>query len=106
MDYNDRVEKEWRHFFPQQSKFNGVSTKGHHLGWGKYLGTLAIMIDYLKAYGLDDEYKKYSTVVKKRWDRHDRLSYREINEMKAEVLALLPVDVQRKFTMKNGMFTR
>lgn len=49
------VEKDWRHFFPQQSKFNGISTKGHHLGWGKYLGTLAIMIDYLKACGLDDE---------------------------------------------------
>lgn len=106
MDYNDKVEKEWRHFFPQQSKFNGVSTKGHHLGWGKYLGTLAIMIDYLKACGLVDEYNKYRSVVKKRWDEHDRLSYREINAMKKEVLALLPVDVQRKFTMKDGTFTR
>lgn len=106
MDYNDRVEKEWRHFFPQQSKFNGISTKGHHLGWGKYLGTLAIMIDYLKAYGLIDEYNKYHSVVKKRWDEHDRLSYREINAMKKEVLALLPLDVQRKFTMKDGTFTR
>lgn len=46
MDNN--VEKAWVRFFPQHSKFNGVSTKGHHLGWGKYLGTLAIMIDYLK----------------------------------------------------------
>lgn len=45
---NDVIEKEWKHFFPQQSKFNGISTKGHHLGWGKYLGTLAIMIDYLR----------------------------------------------------------
>lgn len=103
MDYN---EKEWRHFFPQQSKFNGVSTKGHHLGWGKYLGTLAIMIDYLKACGLYDEYEKYRSVVKKRWDEHDRLSYREINAMKKEVLALLPVDVQRKFTIRPGVYTR
>lgn len=30
MDNN--VEKAWVRFFPQQSKFNGVSTKGHHLG--------------------------------------------------------------------------
>ena len=98
--------KDWRHFFPQQSKFNGISTKGHHLGWGKYLGTLAIMIDYLKAYGLDDEYEKYRSVVKDRWDRHDRLSKREINEMKKEVLSLLPVDVQRKFTFRPGVYTR
>lgn len=103
MDYN---EKEWRHFFPQQSKFNGVSTKGHHLGWGKYLGTLAIMIDYLKACGLDDEYEKYRSVVKKRWDNWDRLSTKEINDMKKEVLALLPVDVQRKFTIKPGVYTK
>lgn len=103
MDYN---EKEWRHFFPQQSKFNGVSTKGHHLGWGKYLGTLAIMIDYLKACGLNDEYEKYRSVVKKRWDEYDRLSYREINAMKKEVLALLPVDVQRKFTIRDGVYTK
>ena len=102
----DKVEKGWVHFFPQQSKFNGMSTKGHHLGWGKYLGTLAIMIDYLKAYGLDDEYKKYSTVVKKRWDKHDRLSPRQINKMKGEVLALLPVDVQRKFTLSPGVYTK
>ena len=102
----DKVEKGWVHFFPQQSKFKGMSTKGHHLGWGKYLGTLAIMIDYLKAYGLDDEYKKYSTVVKKRWDKHDRLSPRQINKMKGEVLALLPVDVQRKFTIRPGVYTR
>lgn len=102
----DTVEKGWVHFFPQQSKFNGISTKGHHLGWGKYLGTLAIMIDYLKACGLDDEYDKYSSKVKKRWDKHDRLSQKEINAMKKEVLSLLPVDVQRKFTMKSGEFTR
>lgn len=106
MDNNDRVEKEFRHFFPQQSKFNGVSTKGHHLGWGKYLGTLAIMIDYLKACGLDDEYDKYSSVVKKRWDNWDRLSKKEIEEMKTEVLSLLPVDVQKKFTIKPGVYTR
>lgn len=104
MDNN--VEKAWVRFFPQQSKFNGISTKGHHLGWGKYLGTLAIMIDYLKACGLDEEYEKYRSVVKDRWDRHDRLSYREINAMKKEVLSLLPVDVQKKFTMKDGTFTR
>lgn len=103
---NDVIEKEWRHYFPQQSKFNGISTKGHHLGWGKYLGTLAIMIDYLKAYGLMDEYNKYRSVVKKRWDEHDRLSYREINEMKKEVLSLLPVDVQRKFTIRPGVYTK
>lgn len=102
----DNVEKGWVHFFPQQSKFNGMSTKGHHLGWGKYLGTLAIMIDYLKAYGLDEEYNKYSSVVKKRWDKHDRLSPRQINKMKGEVLALLPVDVQRKFTLSPGVYTR
>ena len=102
----DNVEKGWVHFFPQQSKFNGMSTKGHHLGWGKYLGTLAIMIDYLKAYGLDDEYNKYSSVVKDRWDRHDRLSYREIEKMKGEVLSLLPVDVQRKFTIRPGVYTK
>lgn len=103
MDYN---EKEWRHFFPQQSKFNGVSTKGHHLGWGKYLGTLAIMIDYLKACGLYDEYKKYRSVVKERWDNYDRLSPKEINDMKKEVLSLLPVDVQRKFTIIDGVYTK
>ena len=104
MDNN--VEKAWVRFFPQQSKFNGISTKGHHLGWGKYLGTLAIMIDYLKAYGLVDEYNKYRSVVKKRWDEHDRLSYRGINEMKKEVLSLLPVDVQRKFTIRPGVYTK
>ena len=103
---NDVIEKEWRHFFPQQSKFNGISTKGHHLGWGKYLGTLAIMIDYLKACGLDDEYEKYRSVVKKRWDNWDRLSPKEINDMKKEVLSLLPVDVQRKFTIRPGVYTR
>ena len=102
----DKVEKGWVHFFPQQSKFNGVSTKGHHLGWGKYLGTLAIMIDYLKACGLDEEYDKYSSVVKKRWDKHDRLSKTEIKEMQEEVLALLPVDVQKKFTIRPGVYTR
>ena len=103
---DNKVEKGWVHFFPQQSKFKGMSTKGHHLGWGKYLGTLAIMIDYLKACGLDDEYKKYSSVVKKRWDKHDRLSTRQINKMKGEVLALLPYDVQRKFTIRPGVYTR
>ena len=103
---DNKVEKGWVHFFPQQSKFKGISTKGHHLGWGKYLGTLAIMIDYLKACGLDDEYNKYRSVVKKRWDTHDSLSYREINAMKKEVLALLPVDVQRKFTIRPGVYTR
>lgn len=102
----DTVEKGWVHFFPQKSKFNGISTKGHHLGWGKYLGTLAIMIDYLKACGLDDEYDKYSSVVKKRWDEHDRLSKSEIKDMQEEVLALLPYDVQRKFTLKPGVYTR
>lgn len=101
-----KVENGWVHFFPQQSKFNGMSTKGHHLGWGKYLGTLAIMIDYLKACGLDDEYKKYSTVVKKRWDKHDRLNKYQIEKMKGEVLSLLPVDVQRKFTIRPGVYTR
>ena len=106
MDYNDRVEKEWRHFFPQQSKFNGISTKGHHLGWGKYLGTLAIMIDYLKACGLDEEYEKYRSVVKKRRDEHDRLSRKEIRDMQEEVLSLLPVDVQRKFTIRPGVYTK
>lgn len=104
MDNN--VEKAWVRFFPQQSKFNGMSTKGHHLGWGKYLGTLAIMIDYLKACGLDEEYDKYSSVVKKRWDKHDRLSKAEIKEMQGEVLALLPYDVQRKFTIRPGVYTR
>lgn len=64
------------------------------------------MIDYLKACGLDDEYDKYSSVVKKRWDRYDRLSNKEINEMKKEVLSLLPVDVQRKFTLHPGVYTR
>lgn len=64
------------------------------------------MIDYLKACGLDDEYEKYRSVVKDRWDRHDRLSKREINEMKKEVLSLLPVDVQRKFTFRPGVYTR
>lgn len=103
---DNKVEKGWVHFFPQQSKFKGMSTKGHHLGWGKYLGTLAIMIDYLKACGLNDEYDKYSSVVKKRWDEYDRLSYREINAMKKEVLSLLPVDVQRKFTIRPGVYTR
>lgn len=102
----DTVEKGWVRFFPQQSKFNGISTKGHHLGWGKYLGTLAIMIDYLKACGLDEEYEKYRSVVKKRWDEHDRLSKREINAMKKEVLSLLPVDVQRKFTIRPGVYTK
>ena len=104
MDNN--VEKAWVRFFPQQSKFNGMSTKGHHLGWGKYLGTLAIMIDYLKACGLDDEYDKYSSVVKDRWDKHDRLSKTEIKEMQGEVLALLPYDVQKKFTIRPGVYTR
>lgn len=104
MDNN--VEKAWVRFFPQQSKFNGISTKGHHLGWGKYLGTLAIMIDYLKACGLKEEYEKYRSVVKDRWDRHDRLSYREIEKMKGEVLSLLPVDVQRKFTIRPGVYTK
>ena len=103
---DNKVEKAWVRFFPQESKFNGISTKGHHLGWGKYLGTLAIMIDYLKACGLDEEYEKYRSVVKKRWDEHDRLSYREINEMKKEVLSLLPVDVQRKFTIRPGVYTK
>lgn len=103
---DNKVEKAWVRFFSQQSKFNGISTKGHHLGWGKYLGTLAIMIDYLKACGLDDEYDKYSSVVKKRWDEHDRLSKKEIEEMKSEVLSLLPYDVQRKFTLKPGVYTR
>ena len=103
---DNKVEKAWVRLFPQQSKFNGISTKGHHLGWGKYLGTLAIMIDYLKACGLDEEYEKYRSVVKDRWDRHDRLSYREINEMKKEVLSLLPYDVQRKFTIKPGVYTK
>lgn len=102
----DNVEKGWVHFFPQQSKFKGVSTKGHHLGWGKYLGTLAIMIDYLKACGLDDEYEKYHSVVKSRWDNWDRLSKKEIEEMKKEVLSLLPYDVQRKFTIKPGVYTK
>lgn len=102
----DTVEKGWVRFFPQQSKFNGISTKGHHLGWGKYLGTLAIMIDYLKACGLDEEYEKYRSVVKKRWDEHDRLSKREINAMKKEVLSLLPVDVQRKFTIRHCVYTK
>ena len=102
----DTVEKGWVHFFPQQSKFKGMSTKGHHLSWGKYLGTLAIMIDYLKACGLDDEYEKYSSVVKKRWDEHDRLSKSEIKEMQGEVLALLPYDVQKKFTIRPGVYTR
>ena len=104
MDNN--VEKAWVRFFPQQSKFNGISTKGHHLGWGKYLGTLAIMIDYLKACGLDEEYEKYRSVVKKRWDEHDRLSKYQIEKMKGEVLSLLPVDVQRKFTIHPGVYTR
>lgn len=104
MDNN--VEKAWVRFFPQKSKFNGISTKGHHLGWGKYLGTLAIMIDYLKACGLDEEYEKYRAVVKDRWDIHDMLSKREINEMKKEVLSLLPVDVQRKFTIRPGVYTK
>lgn len=103
---DNKVEKGWVHFFPQQSKFKGMSTKGHHLGWGKYLGTLAIMIDYLKACGLDEEYDKYSTVVKKRWDTYDRLSRKEIRDMQEEVLALLPVDVQRKFTIRPGVYTR
>lgn len=103
---NDVIEKEWRHFFLQQSKFNGISTKGHHLCWGKYLGTLAIMIDYLKACGLDEEYDKYSSKVKKRWDKHDRLSRKEIRDMQEEVLSLLPVDVQRKFTIRPGVYTR
>lgn len=103
---DNKVEKAWVRFFPQQSKFKGMSTKGHHLGWGKYLGTLAIMIDYLKACGLDDEYNKYRSVVKKRWDTHDRLSYREIEAMKKEVLSLLPVDVQRKFTIRPGVYTK
>lgn len=102
----DTVEKGWVHFFPQQSKFKGMSTKGHHLGWGKYLGTLAIMIDYLKACGLDEEYEKYSSVVKDRWDRYDRLSRKEIKEMQGEVLALLPYDVQKKFTIRPGVYTR
>jgi len=102
----DTVEKGWVRFFPQQSKFNGVSTKGHHLGWGKYLGTLAIMIDYLKACGLVDEYNKYRSVVKKRWDEHDRLSRKEIRDMQEEVLSLLPVDVQRKFTIRPGVYTK
>ena len=100
------VKEGWVRFFPQQSKFNGISTKGHHLGWGKYLGTLAIMIDYLKACGLNDEYEKYRSVVKDRWDRWDRLSQKEINEMKKEVLSLLPVDVQRKFTIRPGVYTK
>lgn len=104
MDNN--VEKAWVRFFPQQSKFNGISTKGHHLGWGKYLGTLAIMIDYLKACGLDEEYEKYRSVVKKRWDEHDRLSKKEIKDMQGEVLALLPYDVQRKFTIRPGVYTK
>lgn len=103
---DNKVEKGFVHFFPQQSKFKGMSTKGHHLGWGKYLGTLAIMIDYLKACGLDEEYEKYSTVVKKRWDNWDRLSKKEIEEMKGEVLSLLPVDVQMKFTIRPGVYTR
>lgn len=100
----DTVVKEgWVRFFPQQSKFNGISTKGYHLGWGKYLGTLAIMIDYLKACGLDEEYEKYRSVVK---DRHDRLSRKEIRDMQEEVLSLLPVDVQRKFTIRPGVYTK
>ena len=45
-------------------------------------------------------------MVKDRWDRHDRLSKREINEMKKEVLSLFPVDVQRKFTFRPGVYTR
>ena len=103
----DTVVKEgWVRFFPQQSKFNGISTKGHHLGWGKYLGTLAIMIDYLKACGLDEEYDKYSSKVKKRWNKHDRLNKYQIEKMKGEVLSLLPVDVQRKFTIRPGVYTR
>lgn len=64
------------------------------------------MIDYLKACGLNEEYEKYRSVVKDRWDRHDRLSYREINAMKKEVLSLLPVDVQRKFTIRPGVYTK
>lgn len=103
---DNKVEKAWVRFFPQQSKFNGISTKGHHLGWGKYLGTLAIMIDYLKACGLDEEYDKYSSKVKKRWDKHDRLNKYQIEAMKKEVLSLLPVDVQRKFTIRPGVYTK
>ena len=63
------------------------------------------MIDYLKACGLDDEYDKYSSVVRMRWQKRDRLSKKEIKDMKEEVLALLPYDVQRKFTLSPGVYT-
>lgn len=50
--------------------------------------------------------KKYRSVVKKRWDEHDRLNKYQIEKMKGEVLSLLPVDVQRKFTIRPGVYTR
>lgn len=59
------------------------------------------MIDYLKACGLNEEYEKYRSVVKDRWDRHDRLSRKEIRDMQEEVLSLLFV---QEYILNKGVF--
>ena len=47
-----------------------------------------------------------STLLKLRRDKHDRLNKYQIEAMKKEVLSLLPVDVQRKFTIRPGVYTK
>lgn len=79
-----------------------VRTIGYHSSWGKYLGTLAIMIDYLKALDLT-KYNHYRDLVKSR--KYKRLTDEEILALKKEILADMPIDIQRKFTFGNGDIT-
>lgn len=100
VDYRDVVHKTV--YLPRGryneniTEFRG--TKGYRNTWGKYVGNLAVMLEYLK-YQRPELFNKYNKMLcRSNKSRHTRLSDKELHELKEEVVVLLKPETQRKFS--------
>lgn len=76
-------------------------TKGYRHSYGKYVGTLAIMMDYLKFQDIT-AYNKYNKMIIAR--KTNKFTHDELKKIKYEVLSYLSDDTRRKFLI-NGEVT-
>lgn len=76
---------------------NYRGSKGYNTKWGRYVGTVGVMLDYLQ-YQRPDRYNFYDMLLTHHSKRSvPNLTVDELNKLMLEIWELLDYDTQRKF---------
>lgn len=81
---------------------NAVYCSGYDYSYGKYVGCLTMMLAYLKALK-HPKWSYYHELLKAHRKASDHLTPTQVEELKWEVVALLPAETQRKFVTMGFM---